>query len=349
MTLRTITRFAAAALLVAVMAAPGRAMPPADFPPGGSSAGGGKPAQKPPAGAKKEPKQGEKTPKPGEKQEPKQGETTPKPGEGAKPGQKSAEDDASDTARKRRAGQKPPEQKPNEKKPGEPKPPEAKPGEPEPDGKKPPEKKQAEKKKPAKQGRSSNAFEARIGTVRRQSGAPNGEIGPPWIRIEITGVGFRSPPQTAAAVTVVPFAPDAPSFPLTIESGRRAGSCGRPPQPWWEVGLAPATAPALHKVKAMTYRAENVPIDVAVIFPAAEGARYIARDRLPKSDIPGGFAPQAVKGAVDLDKDGKADLVFLEFCCGTKDKVFPQCFSTCSAVYRRVKGKWVLLGKASPC
>lgn len=355
----------AAAALWALAGGPTLAKPLADFPPGGGGSGGGTPEQKPgekkPGEKKEEPKQGEKPkegekqepkqgekPKEGDKQEPKEGEKQPKTGEDGKPGQKSAEDDASDAAKKRRAEQKPPEQKPGEPKPPEAKPPEGKPGEPEQPEQKPPEKKETEKK-PAPPGSPGNAFEARIGTVRRHSGAPNGEIGPPWTRIEITGVGFRSEPQRGAKVTVVPFSTEAPSFPLTITVARQAGTCGAAPHPWWEVGLAPVTAPELHKVKALTYRAENVPIDAAVISPAAEGARYIEGARLPQSDVPGGYAAKAVKGAVDLDKDGKADVVFLEFCCGTKDKVFPQCFSTCSAVYRRIDNKWVLLGKASPC
>ena len=200
-------------------------------------------------------------------------------------------------------------------------------------------------------GKGSAVFVATTGLVRRTpvSRSPNGEARPPWRLVEITKVGFKVNPKPGTKVTVVPLSAKAPSFSLSVVDTARQAACGRPRKPWFSLLFSSVDSPQLKAVDPWPYRGEDVPIDVAVLFPEVKGARFIERKNVPPSDIPDGFRQRTVHGAIDLDGDAKADVLILQYCWVDKTKVFPECNAVTGRVYRRVKGKWELIGKPTPC
>lgn len=200
-------------------------------------------------------------------------------------------------------------------------------------------------------GKGSAVFVATTGLVRRTpvSRSPNGEARPPWRLIEITKVGFKVKPKPGTKVTVVPLSAKAPSFSLSVVDTARQAACGRPPKPWFSLLFSSIDSPQLKAIDPWPFRGEDVPIDVAVLFPEVKGARFIERKNVPQSDIPGGFRQRTVHGAIDLDGDAKADVLILQYCRLDKTKIFPECNAVTGRVYRRVKGKWELIGKPTPC
>lgn len=213
--------------------------------------------------------------------------------------------------------------------------------------------KKGEKKGGKKEGKGKGSafFVATTGLVRRTpvSRSPNGEARPPWRLVEITKVGFKVNPKAGAMVTVVPLTGKAPSFSLSVVDSARKPACGRPRKPWFSVLLSSVDSAELKAIDPWPYRGEDVPIDVAVLFPEVKGARFIERKDVPQSDIPGGFLRRTVHGAIDLDGDAKADVLILQYCWSDPKMIFPECNAVTGRVYRRVKGKWKLIGKPTPC
>ncbi len=200
-------------------------------------------------------------------------------------------------------------------------------------------------------GKGSAVFIATTGLVRRTpvSRSPNGAARPPWRLVEITKVGFKVNPKAGTKVTVVPLTGKAPSFSLSVVDSARQQACGRPRKPWFSVLFSSVDSPQLRKIDPWPYRGEDVPIDVAVLFPEVKGAKFIARKQVPQSDIPGGFLQRTVYGAIDLDNDAKADVLILQYCRGDPKKIFPECNAVTGRVYRRLEGDWKLIGKPTPC
>lgn len=200
-------------------------------------------------------------------------------------------------------------------------------------------------------GKGSAVFVATTGLVRRTpvSRSPGGEARPPWRLVEITKVGFHVNPKPGTKVTVVPLTAKAPSFSLSVVDSAQKPACGKPRKPWFSLLLSAVDSDALKAIDPWPYRGEDVPIDVAVIFPEVKGARFIARKQVPQSDIPGGFLQRTVHGAIDLDGDAKPDILILQYCWSDPKLIFPECNAVTGRVYRRIKGKWKLIGKPTPC
>lgn len=200
-------------------------------------------------------------------------------------------------------------------------------------------------------GKGSAVFVVTTGLVRRTpvSRPPGGEAKPPWRLVEITKVGFKVKPKPGTKVTVVPLTAKAPSFSLSVVDSARQAACGRPRKPWFSVLLSAVDSAELKAIDPWPYRGEDLPIDVAVLFPEVRGARFIERSQVPQSDIPGGYLQRTVHGAIDLDGDAKADVLILQYCWSDAKKIFPECNAVTGRVYRRVKGKWKLIGKPTPC
>ena len=215
------------------------------------------------------------------------------------------------------------------------------------------EKKGGEKKGGKKngKGKGSAVFVATTGLVRRTpvSRSPSGEARPPWRLVEITKVGFHVNPKPGTKVTVVPLTAKAPSFSLSVVDSAQKPACGNPRKPWFSLLLSAVDSAELKAIDPWPYRGEDVPIDVAVLFPEVKGARFIARKKVPQSDIPGGFLQRTVHGAIDLDGDAKADILILQYCWSDPKKIFPECNAVTGRVYRRIKGEWKVIGKPTPC
>lgn len=351
----------AAFVALALAVGPTAAVPPEDYPPGGGPetppnaprGPGGKPGEKAPEKTpEKRPDKKETKKQDGKKKGDKK-EAGKKKEDQKKDGKKEAKGkDQKKEAAKGKSAKKAPDDNADPRPGSQAKGPKEG-GGPKPDGapKEGDGKKQAEKKKAGGKG-SPSGFEARVGVVRRTAVArgPDGIPRPPWKRIDITGVGFRSAPKSGTTVTVVPFSPKTQAFELKVETVRRGGICAPNRTPWHAIGFAPANRPDLGKVAPYPYRAPDVPIDAAVLYPVAKKARLLPASSVKQTGMPKGFLQKTVRGAIDLDDDGRPDLLFLEYCCRNRTTVFPSCLATCGTVFRKDEsGNWKVLGRPGPC
>ena len=200
-------------------------------------------------------------------------------------------------------------------------------------------------------------FEVTTGVVLRTptTRTPAGEARPPWKQVDIAKVGLRGEAEKGKRATVVPFSEKTETFQLPIIEARKRNACAATGKPWWAITLAPAKQSALRSVAPNRYRDADKPIDAAVIYPAQEKALFIEPLLIPKSDIPDKFQPKSLVGGVDLNDDGKSDLMFLEYCCRDRTKTVPECLATCTRVYWLKKDKktrkesWKLIGRLAPC
>jgi len=200
-------------------------------------------------------------------------------------------------------------------------------------------------------------FEVTTGVVLRTptTRAADGTARPPWTRVDIAKVGLRGEAEKGKPATIVPFSEKADAFALKIVDAQKRNSCAATGKPWWALTLAPAKQKALQSVAPNRYRDADKPIDAAVIYPAQKDALFIEPLLIPKSTIPDKFLPKTLVGGVDLNGDGKSDLMFLEYCCRDRTKTVPECIATCTRVYWLKKDEktkmesWKLIGRLAPC
>jgi hypothetical protein len=200
-------------------------------------------------------------------------------------------------------------------------------------------------------------FEVTTGIVLRtpSSRSADGTARPPWTRVDIAKVGLHGEAEKGKPATVVPFSEKTEAFQLPILDAQKRSSCAATGKPWWAITLAPATQAALRSVPPNRYRDADKPIVAAVIYPAQKDALFIEPLLIPKSDIPDKFLPKTLVGGVDLNGDGKSDLMFLEYCCRDRTKTVPECIATCTRVYwlkkdeKTKKESWKLIGRLAPC
>ena len=178
----------------------------------------------------------------------------------------------------------------------------------------------------------------------------NGDSLPPWKEVQITNVfGFKKRPSVGDKVTVIPLNVSIAPIDLRIIETKK-GTCGELDSTvWWEVQLEPIKQKEFFEISSMAKRREEVPFDVAVIYPAVNFARQVKSNKLSKEVLPQGVAINTVKGAVDLTEDGIPDVLLVEYCCGSPNKAAEECDYTCGRTFKKVRGKWKLVDTSGPC
>ena len=174
---------------------------------------------------------------------------------------------------------------------------------------------------------------------------------PPWKEVQITNIfGFKRRPTVGEKVTVVPLDVDIAPIDLRITETKRGATCGELDSTvWWEVELELVRQSDFFQISSIPKRREEVPFDVAVIYPAVKFARQIKRDKLTKNLLPPMVAINTVKGAIDLTNDRMPDVLLVEYCCGSAKKASDQCDYTCGKTFKKVKGTWKLIDTSAPC
>jgi len=174
---------------------------------------------------------------------------------------------------------------------------------------------------------------------------------PPWDRVEIWGLEFKDEPAIGAPVTVVPFAAGILPVTLTVAAAAAGETCAEEEPPWL-ITLSPVTRADFYDAVPVTKeRAAAYPFDVAVIYPAAEDAAYVAPADIDPTDIPDGFGRIHIRGAVDLDHDRHADVLFVNFCTKAheRDQPYTRCDYVSSRTYLRAAGDWLVVAETQPC
>lgn len=92
---------------------------------------------------------------------------------------------------------------------------------------------------------------------------------------------------------------------------------------------------------------------VFTIYPAVDFAKNILPPALKQEMLPKGVAIQTVEAAIDLDNDGKPDLLALSFCCGDETKAVNStddvCYYSCEKIFRKINQSWKLIRSENPC
>lgn len=151
-------------------------------------------------------------------------------------------------------------------------------------------------------------------------------------------------------VTVIPLRVSLAPIDLKIvRIFRWENACDESLPAEWEFELEPVRAPKFFEAKAVEGRVEERPFDVCVIYPAVAGARALSAGHLKPGALPRGVTPQTVAAAIDLNGDGRPEVVITSFCCGDEGRPAESCDLTCGKTFRRTRGAWRLIDTSTPC
>lgn len=189
--------------------------------------------------------------------------------------------------------------------------------------------------------------------VRHSNQQKNGVDIAPWKNVTIENVftiGWKRGPVVGTPMTVIPLGVDL--APITVEIVKAEygpSPCAPELQPWtWSIRLAPVSSRGFFDAKPRTDRRDDVPFDVAVVYPTDNAARAIDARRIPRSQLPPTATVENIFAAIDLRGDGRVDIVTLRYCCDGVTKA-TGCNYVCSKTYERVGGRWRLIDSGGPC
>jgi hypothetical protein len=175
---------------------------------------------------------------------------------------------------------------------------------------------------------------------------------PPFSEARIE-IALNQAPKVGDKVTVVPLSVKFEPFQLSIvktgEKKEEPCNAGKP-KFYWDVELERITDKAILEFESVENNQE-FPFEVIGIYPSVEFARSIPQTELTIEMIPKDIAVQTVKGAVDLDNDGKPDLLEVRFCCEKPSEIWNEnndCYS-CQKSFKKINGAWKLVNSAQPC
>ncbi len=169
--------------------------------------------------------------------------------------------------------------------------------------------------------------------------------------VEIVNIfSFRNKPKPGTTVTIVPFTIKAAPLSAKITRVAKGAQCTATDKLWYEIYLNPITSGSIVSARPELGRNTTYPFDVAVLHPQNPMARYLAHNQYQPKDLPAAISMNVVKGALDLNKDGRPDIVFAGFCCDNRNKSHAQgCDYMCSETWVLKNGKWVIYDKSQPC
>jgi hypothetical protein len=82
------------------------------------------------------------------------------------------------------------------------------------------------------------------------------------------------------------------------------------------------------------------PFDLVMLYPAVPGATRA--DPATAVDLPATISRETLTAGIDRDADGKADLVFADWCCGEHTAPLgPDCAAPCGEIWSLEGGSWV--------
>lgn len=169
--------------------------------------------------------------------------------------------------------------------------------------------------------------------------------------VEVVNVfSFRQRPKPGEVVTVIPLTDKVLPQPVKITKVAQGAQCTNEDKPWFQIDLALVKSGPFVMAKPKPGRNASYPFDVAVLHPQNTMARYLAFSAFKQKDLPSSVSLNTVKGAVDLNKNGKPDIVFAGFCCDNRRKSHAEgCEYMCSETWILRDGKWVKHDQSQPC
>lgn len=176
---------------------------------------------------------------------------------------------------------------------------------------------------------------------------------PPFEYAEIDTTNFKEV-KPGEKYTVVPLDVNISPFHLPVTKTVKTENNGcneKEPAFFWAIEFERIVNKEILEIEPVKNSSPEFPFDVFLIYPAVEFAKQIPQNELNVEMLPKGIALKTVKGAIDLDNDGKPDLLEASYCC-TETNVSPEedvdCY-TCLKTFRKEKGVWKLIDEAIPC
>ncbi|MGI8542017.1 MAG: hypothetical protein ACR2MD_00890 [Aridibacter sp.] len=157
-------------------------------------------------------------------------------------------------------------------------------------------------------------------------------------------------------VTMIPLNVEIEPFQLAISkvTKKRYTGCDEPKKDFeFDIELEEITDKTVLEFQPIENRTDSRAFAVLSIYPAVDFAKNILPPELKQEMIPKGIAIQTVEAAVDLDNDGKPDLLTTSFCCGDENQPVnsadENCFYSCEKVYRKTNQSWKLIRSENIC
>jgi hypothetical protein len=166
---------------------------------------------------------------------------------------------------------------------------------------------------------------------------------PPYKYAEIK-MGFENEPQIGEKITFVPLQTKVEPFQLQISKvtkTKNSGCAENKKEFFWAVEFERIIDKEILEVKPLKGFNEQMPFGVFIIYPSVEFARSLNKSSISKTTLPKNVSLKRVNSVIDLDNDGKPDLLSVNFCCGEPDKNSAEnCPYLCQKYYRKTNGNW---------
>lgn len=189
-----------------------------------------------------------------------------------------------------------------------------------------------------------------LNAVARSSARKDAEGNPlpPWTKVELAALAFKTKPAAGASVTVVPLGVKLPPLDLKITKvAREMNQCTA--ENFWQADLEPITRRDFRDAAPVTGRRPEYPFEVLVIYPAVKTYKLLEAPTLNARTLPRGITPKTVRAALDLDGDAQPELLYVHHCCDAPSKPLAQCDYECSKTYQKTRGVWKLTATHEPC
>lgn len=167
------------------------------------------------------------------------------------------------------------------------------------------------------------------------------------------GIWLDNEPKIGDKVTVIPLQVKLEPFQLAIvKTEKKEEPCtGEKKEFYWNTELEKVTDKEILDISPIKDRADEFPFDVAIIYPSVEFVSNIESSKLSKAMIPNGVSINTVKAAIDLDNDGKPDLIEAVYCCSNPTETFNaenDCY-TCQKTFKKINNNWKQINFEQPC
>jgi hypothetical protein len=157
-------------------------------------------------------------------------------------------------------------------------------------------------------------------------------------------------------ITMIPLQVEVEPFQIKISkvTKKRYNGCDEPKKDFhFEIEFEEITDKIVLEVEPVDIQFISRAFPVFAIYPAVDFAKNILPPELKQEMIPKGIAIQTVEAAVDLDNDGKPDLLALSFCCADETKAVnsadDNCHYSCEKIFRKINQSWKLIRSENPC
>ncbi len=168
---------------------------------------------------------------------------------------------------------------------------------------------------------------------------------PPWTGIEVEAYFAKPRPRRGDVVTVVPLTAKLRPLDVKVRRGRittdeECGGMVNEPPAWL---VEPALITRKDFLAAESLATGDGGLDVIGLYPAQKKAGYLSPPQLKRTSLPTGYGLKSLQGGVDLNGNGRPDVLYFIHCCDDFSADFgtAQCgFHTCQSLFVRSRAEW---------